>query len=456
MFPRQGSRRFLFAHWEGGGNTPPVLAVVRRLAARGHEVRVIGDLCNLSEFESAGASFVPWTRLPQRKEKSPVNDPIRDWEVTSPLVLLARMRDRLFIGPAMSYAMDILDQLESFPADAVVTSEMLLGAMVGAESAGVPCIALSPNICFYPLPGVPPFGPGLLPATGLYGMVRDALVRNVSLYVFGRGTSAFNLTRRRLGLPPLTHPLEQLAHVTRHLLLTSAAFDFPSSSLPNRIVYAGPELEDPGWVEPWSSPWPECDSRPLILVGFSTTFQNHKGVLHRTIQALSLLHVRAVVTLGPALDSADLPWASNVSICPSAPHNQLLSRASAVITHAGHGTVIRALAAGVPLLCMPMGRDQNDNAARVVARGAGLRLNPSASVRMIRNALLELLKSYKYAENAKRLGMRIAGDARNSSAVQIIEEVADMSISSRQGGARKRSEKFSSQDLHSHLGPFER
>jgi len=80
-----------------------------------------------------------------------------------------------------------------------------------------------------------------------------------------------------------------------------------------------------------------------------------------------------------------------------------------------------------------MGRDQNDNAARVVARGAGLRLNPSASVRTIRNALLELLKSYKYAENAKRLGIRIAEDARNSSAVQIIEEVADMSINSRQG-----------------------
>jgi UDP:flavonoid glycosyltransferase YjiC (YdhE family) len=36
--------------------------------------------------------------------------------------------------------------------------------------------------------------------------------------------------------------------------------------------------------------------------------------------------------------------------------------------------VIKALAAGVPLVCLPMGRDQEDTAARVTLSGSGVRL----------------------------------------------------------------------------------
>jgi UDP:flavonoid glycosyltransferase YjiC (YdhE family) len=415
-------QRFLFTHFEGGGNTPPMLAIVRRLVARGHQVRVLSDLCNQAEAESAGASFTSWSRLPQRSDKSPDGDPIRDWEVRSPLALLARVRDRLFVGPALAYAKDVLQELERFPANTMVTSEMLLGA--AAERAGVPCVALSANIYLYPLPGVPPFGPGLQPAKGLSGRIRDALVRDFSLRVFGQGSAAFNATRRILQLPPLVHPFEQATRVARHLVLTSSAFDFPATSLPKNVVYTGPELEDPAWAEPWNSPWSADDLRPLLIVGFSTAFQNQAEVLGRIVEALSALQVRAVVTVGPALSVTDLPTASNVFVCCSAPHSQLLPEAAAVVTHAGHGTVIRSLAAGVPLLCIPMGRDQNDNAARVVARGVGLRLSPKASAKRIRKGILEILESPGYRQKARELGKRIALDARNSSAVQILEEVA--------------------------------
>jgi UDP:flavonoid glycosyltransferase YjiC (YdhE family) len=417
-------KRFLFAHWEGGGNTPPMLAIVRRLVARGHEVRVLSDLCNQTEVESAGASFASWTRIPRRSDKSAESDPIKDWEVRSPLELLGRMRDRLLVGPALAYAQDLLEELIRFPADVVVTSEMLLGVMAAAESAGAPCAGLSPNIYLYPLSGVPPFGPGLQPAKGLPGRLRDAFVRNFSLRVFGRGTAAFNATRRALGLLPLSHPFEQISRLTRHLVLTSAAFDFPATSLPENVVYTGPELDDPEWADPWNSPWSADDHRPLVVVGLSTTFQNQGRLLGRIIDALGQLNTRAVVTVGPALNMANLPAAPNVCVCRSAPHNQLLREAAAVVTHAGHGTVIRSLAAGVPLLCMPMGRDQNDNAARVVARGVGLRLSSKSSMKSIRNGVREILESPRYREKAREMGKVIANDARNSSVVQILEEVA--------------------------------
>jgi UDP:flavonoid glycosyltransferase YjiC (YdhE family) len=95
-----------------------------------------------------------------------------------------------------------------------------------------------------------------------------------------------------------------------------------------------------------------------------------------------------------------------------------------MVTHAGHGTVIRSLATGVPLLCLPMGRDQNDNAARVVARGAGMRLSPKAGATQIREAIRQILESPRYRESARTLGAKIAAEARNSRAVSVLEEVA--------------------------------
>jgi len=73
--------RYLIAHWEGGGNTPPMLSVARRLLARGHQVRVISDPLNEDDVRAAGASFVSWTRAPHRSDKSIESDPLHDWEV---------------------------------------------------------------------------------------------------------------------------------------------------------------------------------------------------------------------------------------------------------------------------------------------------------------------------------------------------------------------------------------
>lgn len=65
-----------------------------------------------------------------------------------------------------------------------------------------------------------------------------------------------------------------------------------------------------------------------------------------------------------------------VTLLPSAPHDAVMKEVSLVITHGGHGTVSRALRNSLPMLLMPMGRDQNDIALRVEARGAGLTLPP--------------------------------------------------------------------------------
>lgn len=401
-----------------------MLAVVRRLMARGHSVRVISDPCNRGEVEQAGATFVSWTRAPHRADKSPESDLIKDWEVPAGPAILGRLRDRMFVGPSLAYAQDVLEQLKRTPADVVITSEMLFGPMAAAEAADVPCVVLSANVYLFPREGVPPFGPGLMPATNVIGRLRDRVVRMMAIRAFGKGTAAFNETRRALGLRPVRHPFDQLDRLAASLMLTSEAFDFQSSNPPAHMVYAGPELDDPVWTQPWRSPWTASDPRPLVLVAFSSTFQNQVEVLRRVIEALKEIDARALVTTGPAIDPALLPIAPNVHVCASAPHNEVLKAASAVVTHCGHGTVMRALAAGVPLVCVPMGRDQNENAARVVFHGAGVRVKPTGSAATIREAIRKVLASPAYRQRAGALGEQVVADARQSRAVPMLEKIA--------------------------------
>src|SRR5262249_53517049 len=149
---------------------------------------------------------------------------------------------------------------------------------------------------------------------------------------------------------------EQVARARRQLIMTSASFDFPAD-LPDNARYVGPVLDEPAWAE--SARWMAPSGRgPLILVALSSTFQDQIGCLQRIVDALSQMPVRGVVTTGPAVDPAALRSPHNVAIVQHAPHREVLWEAGLVITHGGHGTVMKALAAGVPMVMMPHGRDQ--------------------------------------------------------------------------------------------------
>jgi UDP:flavonoid glycosyltransferase YjiC (YdhE family) len=107
----------LVAMWDGGGTVPPELAIVKALVQRGHDVRVIGDAVLAEEVAATGASHTPWVTAPQHHSRLPEDDFLRDWELTSMPKVFARVRDRLFCGPAALFAADVLDELGSRPAE---------------------------------------------------------------------------------------------------------------------------------------------------------------------------------------------------------------------------------------------------------------------------------------------------------------------------------------------------
>ncbi len=417
-------RRFLMPMWEGGGNIPPELGVARRLVARGHQVHVLADPTIQVGAEAAGCTFSPWRRGPHRTSFEPSDDLLKDWETKNPLVMLQRARDRLIAGPAADHAADTTEVVDAFQPDVVVPDSFLFGSIIAAQAASLPVALLVPNIWIMPTPGTPPIGPGFAPAKTALGRSRDAVMLAVANRLFGRGLPAVNAARSANGLAPLTSFYDQALSADRILVLTSPAFDYASKEVPANVRYVGPVLDDPDWVQPWSPPWSAADDRPLVLVGFSSTFQNQGPLLRRVIEALSTLPVRAIVTVGQMLDPNEVPATDNVVVVGSAPHRQILALASLAVSHCGHGTTMKTLAAGVPIVCIPMGRDQNDTAARVVFHGAGLRLPPRASVAKIRETVSQVLDDDSIRAAAKRIASAIADNELTTDLVTELEALA--------------------------------
>jgi len=416
---------FLLAAWEGGGSVAPFLTVARKLIERGHDVRVMSDRCNRPETEACGAAFVPWTRAPSRSDRSRDSDIFRDWELDSPQEQIRRVLERVWTGPALAYAEDLVEELRRKPVDLVVASEMLFGTHVGCEAIGQKHVLLTCNIHLFPIPGIPPIGPGLLPAASAEEEALHADIADASEQLLdGAGVPSVNAARAHFGLQPIATLPDQHKSAEALLLGTARAFDFAPKRLPGHIRYVGPQLDDPAWAPVWRSPWPADDSRPLVLVAFSTTFQNHTGVLQKIIDAASALPVRVVVTLGDTIACEELSAPDNCQLVHSAPHNQVMRHSALVATHGGHGTVIRALRHLKPLLVVPHGRDQNDNAARVTSRGAGLALPAYSTAEAFAGAIGELLADGSYAAAAQTLGRQIRAEADHSPIIEELEQLA--------------------------------
>lgn len=410
---------FLFVTWDGGGNVPPVLGLAARLIKRGHDVRVLTEPCLNESVLAIGAEYIAFkkyfTRLDSRV------DLIRDWNA-KPLTIPSV--ENILIRPAYDVALETIALLEEKRPDIVVADFMMPGALLAAESLGIKHVSLFHMPEYLPGPGRPPGGLGLLPSNSFWGRIRDALLTRIFNKVLNQYLPSFNSDRAKLALPALDSLTDIFHRADLRLIQTSKDFDAPIDPAPANVRYIGPVLDDPSWTEAPVSLWPEKDSRPLVIVSLSTTFQNQHEVLSKIIHAVSGLEIRCLVTLGPAMSKAAFSFPENVIALQGIPHSQVFPLASAVVTHAGHGTVMRALANGLPLVCLPMGRDQLDNASLVEHHGAGLKLSTKAKVKTIRQAIQQVLLKPQFKMHAKALQGTILKDSHSELAELALEALA--------------------------------
>jgi MGT family glycosyltransferase len=419
-------KRYLFAIIDGGGTVPADTSVIRAMVDRGHDVRVLADSVLAPDIETTGAEHVPWDRAPQRPDLDPQSVIIRDWDTKSPFEAFGRVRDGVMTGPAALFAADVRAELQRRPADAVVANFFVFGAQIAAEAEGVPFAFLVSNLLSFPNSGTPPLGPGLKLARGPLGRTRDAALNRMMRRLFDKGLDQLNHARLANGLAPAASVLENFERADRLLLMTSRAFEYQSFTPPPNVRVVGPRLDDPAWAGDWTPP---AGDEPLVLVGMSSTYMDQAEALQRVTTALGELPVRGLVTTGPSIPVESIDAPANVTVVERAPHSEVLRHASAIVTHAGHGTVIKALAAGVPVVALPLGRDQLDNAARVAHHGAGLRLKPNAKPEAIAKAVRRVVEEGSFSAAAERIAAAIAAETARDQAAEELEALASLDSS---------------------------
>jgi MGT family glycosyltransferase len=253
--------------------------------------------------------------------------------------------------------------------------------------------------------------------------MRDRAFNALTRRLTARGLPALNRARDDLGLGPLARWQDQVLAADQICMLTAPELDFSSRGrLPANVHYMGPSFER--YATEWHSPWPAANADPLILISFSTTYMNQRALAQRVLDAVAPLRVRVLLTAGPALELTQLRLPDNARAVDFIAHRTVLPHADLLITHAGWQTINAALADGVPLVCIPDGRDQPDNAARVVHVGAGVRARKSTPPQKLRAIIQAALANPALKRRAQEMASALAVSNGTTATADAIEALA--------------------------------
>jgi UDP:flavonoid glycosyltransferase YjiC (YdhE family) len=325
--------RFLISTQPGLGHIHPMVPFVQALKAAGHEVAFAasGPFCptvaNLGfEVFSAG---VDWDES--------------DAATTLPGFLTGRPAGqlRLFLELADKMSDDLVQIAGRWKADALVREPTEYGAWVASQRIGVPSIVLGIMI--------------RLPGWVLNSLAASEFVQLLS----------------SKQLPP-DPDLERLWQ-DLYLDLVPPSFvpdDWPTAPTVHHIRPIPFDRSGSEVLPEWTR---GLGSRPVVYATLGTVFNQAPQAFRCVIDALADKDVDLVVTLGRNLDPRDFgPPPENVHLERYIPQSQLLPLCDAVICHGGYGTLMAALANGLPMLLLPISADQGLGALRATELGFGL------------------------------------------------------------------------------------
>ena len=201
---------------------------------------------------------------------------------------------------------------------------------------------------------------------------------------------------------------------------TYAALDH-APAVPSNLVFVGP-ARPAETLTTWTR---RHASRPLVLASLSTGLQGKPGtqraLLQKLCSALAPLEIEALVTTGRGIDRGALSAGPSTTLESFVPHEVVLAQTNLLITHAGHGSVAAALAAGVPMLCVPPGGDQPFNAARVADLKLGETLDPTSSIGLISETVKRLLADMHLRQRSRDFAAAVSNQPGIDLAVERVE-----------------------------------
>ena len=307
-------------------------------------------------------------------ERLPLQRVDREWERTV-------VREHFVRRYGAYRATAIGELLSEVAPDVLLCDEIDVGALVAAERAGVPTITI--NVA----------AAGRLLTPQLVG-------------------EAWNELRSQQGLAadPDGHGLGG------SLMLAPFPASFRDPTLPRF----------PQWhpVRPDSPSAGGTSGRTVdVYATLGTVFNLESGdLLPRVVAGLGQVALDALVTVGPNIAADEFASAAHVRVEQFVPQREVLGGCRAVVCHGGSGTLMAALSTGIPVVVLPMGADQPDNADRCEELGCGVVLDAvDATADDIAVAVRCVTTEPHYGINARRLAEEVAGQPALDELPQLLQ-----------------------------------
>jgi MGT family glycosyltransferase len=345
------------------GHLYPLIPILDELARRGHEIAIRTLASQVTSMQDRGFAAAPIAPIVEEL----VHD---DYEARTPQGSLRRGVAK-FAGRAEFEVPDLRAAIAAEHPDVILVDAMCWGASAAAAAWDGPWAQWFP----YPLPmpsrDVPPFGPGLRPASGALGRLRDRALRPLILRSMEKVfLPLVNAARDSVAQPPFASITEMFTAAPLLLYMTAEPFEYPRSDWPASVRMVGPCCWDPPADPP---AWLAGIKQPIVLVSTSSEFQDDGRLITTALDALADEDVHVIATV-PTAELPRIQVPANAHVEQFLPHAPILARAACAVTHGGAGVTQKALAARVPVCVVPFGRDQLEVARRVDVAQAGTRL----------------------------------------------------------------------------------
>jgi UDP:flavonoid glycosyltransferase YjiC (YdhE family) len=402
------------------GDLHPFLAIGLGLAARGHSVTIATSEIYRAKVERTGLGFAPmgphfeslspeWMREAMDARKGPE----------------FLIRHVLYPAAPAAYR-EVMAALRG--ADAVVTHPIAFASQIAAEKSGLPWV----STVTAPLSFLSRYDPSVLaPAPFLKKLRGLGLGANGFILKLGRAQTKrwmkpITQFRASLNMPPGQDPLFEGQHSPQRVLaLFSRVLAEPQPDWPRQTRVTGfpfyDQAEHGQQLDPELARFLDAGSPPIVFTLGSSAVFDPGTFYQESLAAVKRLGRRAALLAGPNAIRGPLP--PGTVVFAYAPYSKIMPRAAAVVHQGGAGTCGQALAAGRPMLVMPYGFDQPDNAARLERLGVARVIGRKRyTARRAADELARLLTDGRYAERAAQAARRIAAEDGVRAACDAVEQ----------------------------------
>jgi UDP:flavonoid glycosyltransferase YjiC (YdhE family) len=389
--------RIFLGAFGDAGHAFPMLALGSALVQRGHEVH-----------------FETWKRWREPAEAAGIQFADAPEYQVFPTPSTKHLKP---YAAAVKAARDTGEMVARIAPDVAVADIMTPAASLAAEVAGVPVATLVPHVHPHMAPGFPIYSIGArLPRTRAGARFWDRVSSRFVDPALEQGRQQFNESRRRLGLPPLGYVHTGLSRELT-LVATFPQLEYPRE-WPSWAKVVGPLM----WEPPGERVQPPPGDGPVVLVAPSTAQDREHTLLRAALRGLAGEPVRVIATWNGREPDPPIEVPDNAVLVPWLSYSQTMPLCDVVVCHGGHGTLVRALSNGVPVVVCPAVGDMAENASRVDWAGVGARLpRRYGTPRGVRAAVGRVLRSRSMRARAGELAAWAAAHDGPSRAVDELE-----------------------------------